>query len=128
MSLEWNYNKFKRCENFIKKYEKIENISEFLEENIVFFEQLSKKEIQDKIINFPLEQQLLLLFLKTQNLNENLDFFSKRYLQFCEKYHLNFKNHIYEQSIWNRKLKFILGSKKSILEKLLLNRDLICKN
>lgn len=128
MRLEWNYEKFKRCENFIKNYEKIENISEFLEENINYFEKLSKKEIQNKIINYSIEKQLLLLFLKTQILKEEYRFLSKDYLKFCENYYLNFKHHVYEQKIWDRKLKFLLGSKKSILENLLSNREVICKS
>lgn len=128
MKLEWNYEKFKRCEKFIKNYEKIENISEFLEENIKYFEKLSKKEIQNEIINYSIEKQLLLLFFKTQILKERSKFFSKDYLKFCENYYLNFKHHVYEQKIWDRKLKFLLGSKKSIIENLLLNKTFIQKN
>lgn len=128
MKLEWNYEKFKRCEKFIKNYEKLENISEFLEENINYFEKLSKKEIQNEIRNYSMEKQLLLLFFKTQSLKNGSKFFSKDYLKFCENYYLNFKHHVYEQKIWDRKLKFLLGSKKSILENLLSNREVICKN
>lgn len=128
MKLEWNYEKFKRCEKFIKNYEKIENISEFLEENINYFEKLSKKEIQNEIRNYSMEKQLLLLFFKTQSLKNGSKFFSKDYLKFCENYYLNFKHHVYEQKIWDRKLKFLLGSKRSILENLLSNREVICKN
>lgn len=128
MKLEWNYEKFKRCEKFIKNYEKLESISEFLEENINYFEKLSKKEIQNEIKNYSMEKQLLLLFFKTQSLKNGSKFFSKDYLKFCENYYLNFKHHVYEQKIWDRKLKFLLGSKKSILENLLSNREVICKN
>lgn len=121
MVLEWNYMEFKKFERFIKEYDEDSKIFDFLREKITFLEEKSKKEMQDEIIGLPREEQLLILFLKEERIEFPLKNLQLKYMKYCEEFFRNLKNHNYEQKIWSKKLKFLLGSKENLVKGLQSN-------
>lgn len=114
--LKWDYNKFREFDKFIHTFKTYQDLSKFLEENLLAMS--GKQEFLYHIVKMTPQEQLLLFYLKKYKGIKNLETFYKEYIKFCQEYYYSLSKDLFEVDPWKRQAIYHINRKNRFLESL----------
>lgn len=114
--LKWDYNKFREFDKFIHTFKTYQDLSKFLEENLLAMS--GKQEFLYHIVKMTPQEQLLLFYLKKYKGIKKLETFYKEYIKFCQEYYYSLSKDLFEVDPWKRQAIYHINRKNRFLESL----------